>query len=340
MRYEKKVLVLGGSLIVLLGIWAGGLLFSPDRLTARAEAGSLLAGPVDSAATITLVGGGGLTLQKQGGSWYLVDGPQHFPVQASRVSSFLEALASVKRLRPLAQSREAWAGFSLDDAQAKSITVKAASGSTLTDLRVGGYGPTGAEVYVRRSGSDTSYAADASFAAYLSYGRSGWLDLQILPQMPVTDIQGISVQSGLRLDGPAKPPLALEYRLTRSSQGWSGLAGLDPNAVDGLARSLLSLEAEDYVAAPPANCFEPVSARIELSLGAGGSKVIEIGRAVATPAPIPAPSAAGAAPAASAPTAAPERFYGRLAGSPYVFEISSYSLRASLKSPADLIVRK
>lgn len=330
MRYEKKVLALACALAALLVIWGAGVIFSPDRVTARSEAGLVLSGDAGAVTAIELGGTQKLSLVKQSASWYLLDGSNRFPVQSDRVSSFLDALAAVKRLRPLAHSRDAWAGFGLDEGKAKTILLKNGAGKTLTDIAVGGYGPTGAEIYIRKAGSDESYAVDASFAAYLGYERSGWLDLRVMPQLPESDVQSVSVQSSLALDGPGKPPLSLNYRLTRSAQGWTGLSGaVDSPSADSLVRSLIALQAEDYAASAPANSFEPVGARVELSLGTGGSKVLEVGRPVA-----PSAGTAVAAPGGEG------RFYARVAGSPYIFMISAYSLRATLKTPADLLVKK
>jgi hypothetical protein len=336
MRYEKKVLALAVSLAALLAIWALGIVFSPERVEARSEMGGLLTNKTDAAASIDLGGTETVSLVKQNDSWFLADASKRFPAQSKRIEDFLKALADVKRLRPLAHSKTAWAGLGLDEGKAKSILVKNAAGFDMADLRVGNYGPTGSEIYIRKTGSDESYAVNASFAAYLGYGRKGWLDLRIMPVLPASDVQSIGVNASLPLDGPRMPALKIDYRLTRSGQGWSGLVGgVEASSAEAMLRSIIAIEGEDYIASPPTDAFEPVSARVELYLGAGGTKVLEVGRAIA-PASKPGAPANGASPAG-----APEnRFYARLVGSPYTFAISSYSLRAALKTPAQLLVKK
>ena len=316
MSYERKVAWLGGSLALLLAIWGAGLLFSPERRTARAESRSLLAAKAEEAASISI---GGLGLSKEAGSWFLAEGSGKLPVQESRVRSFLEAAAAVKRLRPQAKTKAAWESFELDEARAAAVLVKDAKGKVLADFALGGYATAGGEVYLRLAGSEASYSAPSAIASYVRGDRSSWLELRVLPgPLPEADVESLSLRASLALDGPGKPGLALEYALKRSEQGWSGLAGqVDAVAVSSLLRSILNLEAEDILLSPPASAFSPVAARIELSLGNGGTRVLEVG----------APAGEG-------------RFYLRLAGGPYVYAVSAYGLRNALKRPADLLVKK
>jgi hypothetical protein len=321
MRYEKKVVILSSVLAVLLVAWVAGFVFSPERVAARSESARLIAGKSADVASISLKGSGPaavIGLEKSGSDWVLVDGSAKFPVQAARVSSFLGDLAAVSRLRTVARSKDSWAGFQLDEAQAKRATLKDSAGKVLADIYVGGYGPTGSEIYLRRGGSDVSYTADSGLASYLGYGRSTWLDLKVLGDVKEADVQSLSVKSSIVLDPKLKVALALDYPLVRSAQGWkSGAAGLDAESVSALLRSIVGLQGEDYVASPPPDAFAKVAARLALELGNGKSLALEVG----------APAGA-------------DRFYARVAGRPLVFTVSSYSLRGCLKSLADLAPKK
>jgi hypothetical protein len=320
MRYEKKVIVLSSVLAALLLVWAAGIVFSPERAAARSESAHLLAGKAADVASISIKGSGGATIElsKSGSSWSLVDGAVKFPVQATRVSSFLGELSGLVRLRIVARSKDSWAGFQLDDAQAKRATLKDASGKVLADLYVGGYGPTGGEVYVRRSGSDISYTAETGMASYLGYGRSTWLDLKVLGELKEGDVQSFSVKSSIALDGKGKASLNLDYSLRREGQGWkAGAAQIDTEAASAFLRSIIGLQGEDYVAAPPADAFSKIDARLGLELGSGQSLAIEVGSASGT-----------------------DRFYARVAGKSLVFLVSSYNLRNCLKNLSDLAQKK
>jgi hypothetical protein len=333
MRYEKKVIVLSSVLAGLLVIWALGLVFSPDRVQARSESGRLLSGKSADVAAVSIQEGGGalIELTKSDSSWTLADGSARFPVQANRVSSFLDDVAAVARLRPVARSKDSWGNLELGDAQAKRAVLKDEKGKVLADFYIGGYGPTGSEVYVRRSGSDSSYSAETGISSYFTSGRSEWLDLKVLGDLRESDIQSFAVKSDIALDAKSKARTKLDYELRRDGKSWkiansaaastSSAAALDAEAVSALLRTISGLQGEDYVSAPPADAFAPILARVDLELGTGKSKVLEIGS-----------KASGAA-------GSDERFYARLADGP-VFLVSSYSLSSILKGPSDLAVKK
>jgi len=317
-RYEKKVAILGASLIGLLALWAAGTLFAPERRAARAQSEKLLEGKLEDVASIEL-GSPKLSLVKESGAWFLAEGGAKLPVKAERVASFLETLAEPRRLKPAAKSKEAWKNLELDEGRAKPVLIRDGRGAAVGDFALGGYGPTGGEVYMRRAGSDIAYAVDGSFAHYVSATRSSWLDLRVLPgPFPETDVEAISVQASVKLDGEGKAPLALNYSLRRKGEGWEGLDGaLDTAAVSAMLRSILALEGEDIIASPPASAFSPVAGRVELSFGNGVSRVLELG------------SSAGDG-----------RFHLRLAGGSYVYAASAYSIRTALKEPSALLAKQ
>jgi len=321
MRYEKKVTALSGALAILLAIWAAGLVFSPERVAARSESARLIAGKASDVASISLrsaAGGASVELVKSGSAWSLADGAARFPVQGQRVSSFLEDFGSISRLRVVAHSKESWSGFQLDEAQAKRALLKDASGKVLADVYVGGSGPTGSEIYLRRAGSDDSYSAESGIASYLGYGRSTWLDLRLLGGLKEGDVQSFTPKSSIALDGKGKPLTVVDSSLTRDGKGWkSGAAQIDPDASSSLLRAIVNLQGEDYVAAPPADAFARIDARIALDLGSGQTKVLEVG------------SPAG-----------DNRFYARQTGGSLTFILSSFSLHGALKSLSELAPKK
>jgi hypothetical protein len=320
MRYEKKVIVLSSVLVALLLIWAAGLVFSPERVAARSESAHLLSGKAVEVAWMSLKASDGTSIElaKSGSNWSLVDGAARLPVQAQRVNSFINELVSVSRLRVVARSKDSWAGFQLDEAHAKRASFKDASGKLLADLFIGGYGPTGSEIYLRRADSDLSYSVESGLASYLGNGRSAWLDLRVLAAVKESDVQSFAIKSSMALDGKGKAALLLDYSLHRDGSGWkAGAAQIDTDAVSSLLRSIVSIQGEDYVATPPTDAFAKIGARISLDLGSGQSKILEVGA-----------------------VAGDNRYYGRISGESLVFTVSSYSLRSVLKSLADLAPKK
>jgi hypothetical protein len=316
MRYERKVLSLSIALGILLAAWLLGTIFSPERSAARSESSSLASGKMADAAAIELSGpdAAPISLLKSDGSWTLVDGVARLPVQSSRVENLLDSLAKPGRLRVVARSKAAWPDFQLEEGKAKRALVKDASGKVLADVYVGGYGPSGSEVYLRGAGSERSYAVDSSIASYVGYGRAALLDLKVLGGAVAADVQSVSARAKIAVDGKDKPALSLDWTARRDGQAWKiGSAEADAQSVESLIMSVAAIQGEDIVAAPPADAFTPVSARVELSFSSGVSKVVEVG--------IPAGG---------------DRFYLRAAGNPLVYLVSDFSVRAMLKSPADL----
>ena len=316
MSYERKVLALSTALAILLAAWALGMVFSPERGTARSESVKLLAGKPAAAAAVELSSpdAEAIRLVKSGESWTLAEGDARLPVQASRVKSLLDAIAEPGRLKAVGRSKAAWADFGLEEGKAKRAVVRDAKGQAMAELYVGGYASTGSGVYLRQAGSERSYVADSSLSSYVGYGRTSWLDLGVLGEAMVADLQSVAIRSRISLDEEGTAPLTLDYEARRDGSAWkSGAAELDAQAVESMLRSALSIRGEDIVASPPSLAFSPVSARVELALSSGVSKVLEVGA-----------------------SAGDGRFYLRAAGNPLVYLVSAYSLRSILKAPSDL----
>jgi hypothetical protein len=152
----------------------------------------------------------------------------------------------------------------------------------------------------------------------LGFGRSTWLDLRVMGVLKEDEVQSFAIKSAIALDGKGKAALSLDYSLRRDGKGWkAGAAQIDADAAASLLRSIVTLQGEDYVAAPPADAFARIDARIALELGSGKSKVLEVGAA-----------------------AGDNRFYARITGESLVFTVSSFSLRGALRSLADLAPKK
>jgi hypothetical protein len=332
MRYEKKVAILAGSLAALLLAWGLGLVFSPGNSSSRSEAAKLLSAKAAEVASVSLASSpnASIELAKSSSSWELVDSGVKLPAQGSRVSSFLDEVAAVSRLSPIARSKESWAGLGLDEVAAKHAVFKDAKGKVLADFYVGSYGPTGSEVFVRRAGSDESYSVQSTLSSYLESARSNWLDLQVMAGLKDTDVQSFSVKSDILLDAKGKARTKLDYEIKRDGKGWKlggsgSAASLEPEEVASLLRSLSTLQGEDYIAQPPADAFASLSARVALELGSGKSKVLEVGTLEK--------AATGAA-------GGEGRFYARIAGGGPTFLLSAYSLRSDLKSLSELEAKK
>lgn len=325
MSYRNKVIALSSALTVLLLIYAGGLVFAPERNAARAEAGKLLFGKAADVASFTIGGSAGaasLEFEKAADGWALVEEGQVLPVQSGRVEAFLDSLAAVSRLSPRSEGKGDLSGFGLGADSAAKIAAKSASGKVMADFSLGGLGPTGNETYVRLKGTGPVYAAAADFASYVKEGRTGWLDLRVFAmQIRIDDVQTIATKAKLSLGGGSAAdaaPIVAEWTASRKDGGWTGRDGAyDAVAVESLLRSIVNLSGLDIVAMPPADAFANAQGRLELGLGTGGKRVIEIGR-----------------------DAGNGSCYLRAQGSSFVYLVSAYALMNVVRPESALAAKK
>jgi hypothetical protein len=348
MTFKNKVIALSATLAGLLLIYGAGILFSPDRVAASTESGKLLSGKAGDVASIELGGKGdaesAITLEKKGSGWVCVDSGVDLPVLDARVKSFIDALSAVDRLSERSQGGSE-ASFGLEAGKARSVLIKGQGGKILADFSAGGYDTTGKGLYVKLAGKEKIYAVDASFNSYLTGARSSWLDERLFTTpIKAEDVQRISLSSSLPTDsnGVALPRMA--WTAQRKDGGWVPVASssgggaasgsYDAVAVESILRSVINLEGEDIVAQPPVSAFDKPLIRIELGLGSGGGRVVEIGSRIA-------PSGAAASGASSATASGSDgRYYLRAQGSSFVYAVSAYSLGNIVRPESQLRVKK
>lgn len=320
MTYRNKVTALASTLAGLLLLYAAGLVFAPERNAARAESGRLLYGKPGDVARLAISGGGDadLAFAKTEGGWSLSESGQELPVEASRIQAFLEGLAEIDRLSPRSEGAGDLSGFGFAQGQARHVVARSAAGKVLADFAVGGYGPTGAEIYVRLKGAGPVYSAQSGFASYLREGRPGWLDLRVFPgNLKTDDVQTIKMDARLSLQGGGGAPVVASWSVSRKDGNWTWDQGtLDGASVDAMLRSTLFLSGQDIAAMPPEGAFSTVQGRIALGLGTGETRIMEIGA-----------------------DAGNGSFYLRAQGSPWVYLVSAYSLINVLR-PASALAGK
>jgi hypothetical protein len=321
MTYKNKVITLSSTLACLLLVYAAGLLFSPDRLRDRAESGKLLAGKSADAALVSIGSGssGPVDFKKVSGAWTLEEDGASLPVQSSRVEALLSSLAEVKSLSLRSSSKSSWNDFGLDETRGKRVVVKNTAGKSLADFYAGSYGPTGSQIYVRLAGKDAVYAVSGDFGSYIEGGRASWLSRALFKDGPKPeDVQSVDYGSSLDLSGAVKAKVkAVAWSAVRNGGTWtvraaaggaSNGAAVTGETVDAVLRSALSLEGDDMKAVVQPEAFVKTQASIVMHLGSGKAVSFEVGGA-----------------------AADGLFYARCSSSPYVYEVSRYSLANVLR---------
>ncbi len=291
-EFRVRLLRTGAVLAALAALYVGGLLFSPERVRARAEEKPLLALPSTAAVRgIDLVFQGvtRLALRRQGERWEVqAGGPPVFPANAGRVESLLAELASLPRGPLVSRDPGRDAGLGLSADAARLLLLHRDGGQPDVGLLVGERGPGGGEDYVRVRGEPGVYLARGSLSVRLTQDRPYWYDLHVLPDdVRGTTIGRVRVRGTLELGPAGGGRLEADYTLAREAGGEWALAGsagearpADRLAAGAMANSLALLEGEDFLealaaAGRPAAPEPPAGGTLEVEVATlGGSTYV------------------------------------------------------------------
>ncbi|MCX7025421.1 MAG: DUF4340 domain-containing protein [Spirochaetes bacterium] len=322
MKYRDRVRMLAALIVFFALSLAAGAVFSPEASAARASRGSLLPGKSgssgypDGMAGIEVSGKDSYALRGKDGQWFVESGSLSRPALASRVDAFLKELSSVTSLERIGSMEAAADRLGLG-ASAIRVLFKRNDGTVLRELLVGDYAPSGGRVYVGLAGKKDAFAVKGSFAGYLSTGVKPWYDLRLFRDaVRVDDIQRVSVTGAVGYPaqaGGGGSSFSGNFMLVRDEKTLWRAEGLDaivldPSAVERFARSLATMEAEDF--APPGTVSAGLT--IGLELGEGTKRTISVDGK---------PDGEG-------------RFVVSVDGLDYRFLVSAWTLKNALKTPA------
>jgi hypothetical protein len=284
MGFRLRVLGLSAMLAVLAGLWAGGLLFSPDRIQARTRSTPLL--PLASPAELSAVelrpqGFPPLTLRRRDGGWEAELEGRTFPASAERAEALAVLLAGLRR-GPLASTDPAGiAELRLAENTAGLLVLHRGAGKSDLSLLVGARAPSGEQDYLMLKGQPAAYLVQGNLSVLLAQDRSYWLDLYLFPD----DVQGAAIS---RIIAKGNIPSSLGGRSLRASYilaraangGWTieGISGaVDASAAEAMADALARLEGDDLLEAIPGarRTPAPVSLRVEVRTLEGKSYSIQ-----------------------------------------------------------------
>lgn len=268
MEYKAKVRALLIVNALLAAAILGGIAYDGVRASGRRLARRIVDDPskVDA---IALSSGEGLVLKRSGGAWIAVRGGDSLPALSARVDAFLALLADDSRMDVVAGSLESRTELGLGPGDARAVRLMGADGSTLAELLVGAYAPSGGSAYLAFAGSEAALLAPGAIAAYAGASAVSWLDLAAFsPGIDARTVESLRVEVSLPDAGlPARPG----YAIVRSGQGWAESPGgreLDPARVESMIRSLLALQASDYAPGKEASGDTACTVRMALSNGA------------------------------------------------------------------------
>jgi hypothetical protein len=268
MDFRLRIVGITAILSVLIGLFIGGRIFSPERIQARAAARPLLSlsSPSDIASVeIVIPGSEALRLERTAGGWEAKNGELTVPASAERAQSLARLLAGLPRGALVSRDPDRAAGLGLEEDRARLLVIHRTGGRSDVALFVGARAPSGEEDYVRVRGEHAAYLARGNLSVLLSQDRTYWYDLSLFPDVNGSDIQRISVAGGLdlgqygRLRGGYALVRAPEGRGDAEGQGAAGSPGswslrgqarkVDAVSAEAMASALARLEGDDLLAA-------------------------------------------------------------------------------------------
>ncbi len=328
MTYRNKVITLSSVFAALVLIYAGTIIFSPERGRARSEAGKVLSGKEADAAELDLEGIRqgteqssdrlSLSFKKNGSDWTLEENGASLPALSARIGTLIEAVGKIKTLSPRSSSESSWGSFGLSADSARHVLIKDKNAKILADFYAGSYSATGGEIYLRLAGRPEVYAADAELGSYLESSRASWLNRALFKdEVKADDVESMEFSSTIDLSAltskdaaSGKAPMPVSYTASRSGSTWTVKgAVIDPQSVAGIVRSGLSIEGDDMAVQAPPDAFEKAAISLVFHLGNGKSLKLEIGgRAGNT-----------------------SLYWARSSASPFVYQVSIYAVAGLLR---------
>jgi len=239
--FRRRLAAVCGVLAVLLVLLVLGIVFSPDRVQARAAGQPLLPGAVPQKIIgIDISAGGTLvtSLRRTATGWEMPSGQRTYPASADRITAFLRIVTGLTRTSLVSRGASHLGELGLAPGSARLVVLhQAASGPDLA-VEVGARGPGGDADYVRVQGEQSVYLARGQVSFFVSQEPSSWYELHVLPD----DVQGTTVAS-VTVSGS----LQLEENGGRISGGYtlrrSSADKPDQWTIDGEARAVDRLSA-------------------------------------------------------------------------------------------------
>lgn len=247
MQFKQKAVVLTTALMVLIGVYVLGSVFSPASVRRREISTPLYASIKASIVEdITIkTQEKAVNLVKAGENWTVdIDG-FFFPASVSRIENLLDQLISLKRAKVITENPDIWQSLELSGPKAQRITLHDAGGNTILDLLVGKSDPGGRGNYVRKEAGTTVILTDRSMSFYLNAEASFWSHLRLFPQdLEGRDIMRITLEMDER-----HYTLLQETREGRVSWIYeeSDELKLSDAGVDNLANSLAGFEGTEFL---------------------------------------------------------------------------------------------
>ncbi|MCL1992993.1 MAG: DUF4340 domain-containing protein [Spirochaetes bacterium] len=284
MDYKKKLATLLSIIGALSVVYTATFVFAPERRGARDAVFSWIdardRGRIES--IVIENSADTVELAMRGGDWFVLHNGMEYPARAFRVDDLLDILTRRVSYPLRATSAASHARMGVSEENAFTIRVLGdIRAQPILELFVGYADMTGREVHLRRGGQNEVRSGDRLFLTFAQSSLQFWYNLRIIPEteggwLDLDLVQRMTVYRGADAESPEN---GLQV-FTRAGHGWV-LSGTyiddpDPTFINAYIRTVLSLEAEDFVReiAPNDPAFE--HSRITLEFGDGSTRVIRL----------------------------------------------------------------
>jgi hypothetical protein len=218
--FRTRLAAVCGVLAALLVLLALGIIFSADRVQARAAGQPLLPGAVPQRMVGIDISAGGTpvtSLRRTATGWEMPSGPRTYPASTDRITTFLRIVTALTRTSLVSRGASHLGELGLAPDSARLVVLHQAGGGPDLAVEVGARGPGGDADYVRVRGEQSVYLARGQVSFFLSQEPSSWYELHVLPD----DVQGTTVAS-VTVSGSLPPQegagrISGDYTLRRSS---------------------------------------------------------------------------------------------------------------------------
>ena len=272
---NKKALVLGSLVLVLLLIYGATWIFDSERSYARNAAFAWIDQDLLFQADGIQISGlrGSTELKRKRGLWVIEEAGRDYPVKQLRVEDFFSGLSRRGVYPVRASSAGAAERLGLSEGSASRIIIRGGAGLPLLDLLLGRGDATGREIYLRQAGRNEVRSGEDRFTQYLDSPRNSWYDLRLFPGSSAPGINTVQRVRVSAFEGTGA------YTISRNNAAWSFEGEeeitVDTQKAESWIRAILDAEGEDF--APLSGEAEPGDGRITLELGDGSVRTLLVG---------------------------------------------------------------
>lgn len=323
---DRKIIILSSVLAVLILVYILGSIYTRSEKELKAHVVALMTPfELQKAAALEINRSGKIIRMDKGedGSWLITGGEIVFPAADDKIERFFETLINTKTNRFVTGKKDLFTDFGLGNGKNYYLILDDEGGIVRRILLAEPEGTEGIG-YIRLQPEEKIYEVDNDVFFYNNQDRNYWADLSILPEALSPDS---IIRAGFEADLTVDEEYSVRdrYTLVRTledeDETWIILPEnreADSSTAENILASIAGLTAEAFAVDqdPEGKGFEEPAVEISLETVTGYEYALIVGN------PVPQQE---------------ERYYLKVSGIPYIYELNSWSIRRILRSKQDLL---